>query len=223
MRRKAGIPLASGPANSAVGRQVTSSAFQKQPRRLITYADYAALNDGRRYQVFSGMLIFEPAPTTSHQQIVANLFHILADYIRESALGGILLPSPVDVVLDPEGPQIEVLQPDILWIRPERAAIIKKAAVFGVPDLVVEVLSPTNARRDRIEKLQRYHRFGVPHIWLVDSEHRVFEELIRKESGDLALTHHGQDTVTPHCFPQLAFRLSEVWPTPADTPDPIEA
>ncbi|MEW6227773.1 MAG: Uma2 family endonuclease [Bacillota bacterium] len=182
--------------------------------RLVTYADYAALDDGRRYQVFSGMLVAEPAPTTCHQQIVGNLFRILVSHTEESRAGGVLLLSPVDVVLDSDGRQIEVLQPDIVWVRRERAAIVQEAAIFGVPDLVVEVLSPSSARRDRKHKVQRYCRFGVPHIWLFDPEHRVFEELVRAEDGchGSAVVYHDQDAVKPLCFPQLVLRLSEVWP-----------
>ncbi|MBC7082824.1 MAG: Uma2 family endonuclease [Firmicutes bacterium] len=180
--------------------------------RRVTYSDYAALDDGRRYQVFSGMLVAEPAPTTLHQQVVANLFHLLRDHMDRMA-GGILLPSPVDVILDPEE-QVEVLQPDIVWVRPERSAIVRMAAIFGAPDLVVEVLSPSNAKRDRSEKIPRYCRFGVPHIWILDPEMRVLEEMVLAGPGSYeeTLLHRGRETVRLRCFPGLRLELARVWP-----------
>ena len=181
-------------------------------QRRVTYSDYAALDDGRRYQVLSGILVAEPAPTTLHQQVVANLFHLLRDHIDRMA-GGILLPSPIDVILDPEE-QVEVLQPDIVWVRPERSAIVGMAAIFGVPDLVVEVLSPSNAMRDRSEKIPRYCRFGVPHIWILDPEARVLEEIVLADSGCYEETrvHRGRESVRPRCFPELSLELTRVWP-----------
>lgn len=181
-------------------------------QRRVTYSDYAALDDGRRYQILSGILVAEPAPTTLHQQVVANLFHLLRDHIDRMA-GGILLPSPVDVILDPEE-QVEVLQPDIVWVRPERSAIVGMAGIFGVPDLVVEVLSPSNAKRDRSEKIPRYCRFGVPHIWILDPEMRVLEEMVLAGPGSYeeTLLHRGRETVRLRCFPGLRLELARVWP-----------
>lgn len=210
-------PVSRGPSDSlAETRDAIPNAalVSNDPRgwRRVTYSDYAALDDGRRYQVFSGMLVAEPAPTTLHQQVVANLYHLLRDHIDRMA-GGILLPSPVDVILDPEE-QVEVLQPDIVWVRPERSAIVGMAAIFGVPDLVVEVLSPSNAMRDRGEKIPRYCRFGVPHIWILDPEARVLEEIVLAGSGCYEETqvHRGRESVRPRCFPELSLELTRVWP-----------
>lgn len=182
-------------------------------RKPVTYDDYAALDDGKRYQVFSGMLVAEPAPTTFHQRVVVNLVYLLKYHTNQQGVGGILLPSPVDVILDPIE-QIEVLQPDIVWVSPERMEIVKKAAIFGAPDLVVEVLSPSNARRDRQEKVLRYRRFDVPHIWVLDPEGRTYEETVRVgEAYGAAGLYRDADIVRPRCFPQLALPLSEVWQT----------
>lgn len=200
-------PLPDG--NASVQGAAHQPAFRKQ---LVTYADYAALDDGKRYQVFSGMLVAEPAPTTYHQQVVVRLVHRLKSYIDQASVGGLLLVSPVDVILDP-AQQIEVLQPDIVWVSPERMDIVKKAAIFGTPDLVVEVLSPSNARRDRLEKVGRYRRFGVAHIWVLDPEHCLFEETVRTEGGyESSRTYMESEIVQPRCFPGLLLSLSELWP-----------
>ncbi|MEW6228266.1 MAG: Uma2 family endonuclease [Bacillota bacterium] len=202
------------PGTSPRERDASACSAVGQPqvsRKPVTYADYAALDDGKRYQVFSGMLVAEPAPTTFHQQVVMNLSYLLRSHTSQSAVGGVLLASPVDVILDPTE-QIEVLQPDIVWVSRARMEIVKKAAIFGAPDLVVEVLSPSNARRDRQEKVLRYRRFGVPHIWVLDPEDRTFEETVRVgEAYGVVGLYRDVDIVRPRCFPQLALPLSEVW------------
>ncbi|MBE3575798.1 MAG: Uma2 family endonuclease [Firmicutes bacterium] len=208
-------PLALGNVPATRAGRESEDARQGRPGSgspPVTYTEYAALDDARRYQVFSGLLVAEPAPSPGHQRVVGNLLRILTDHIEKAGVGGVLLLSPVDVVLDADGPQIEILQPDLLWIRAERAAIVQETAVFGAPDLAVEVLSPSSAWRDRQEKVRRYREFGVPHIWLVDPRSRVFEELPPAEPGGSPLVHHGREVFRPRCFPQLSLEPAAVWP-----------
>jgi Uma2 family endonuclease len=82
-----------------------------------------------------------------------------------------LCVSPIDVVLDRD--KALVVQPDIIFIAADRLHIIKDR-IWGAPDLVVEVLSPTTAKRDRTTKLGWYRRYGVKECWLIDpKEQRV--------------------------------------------------
>src|SRR5690554_6554101 len=100
------------------------------------YERYAALDDGVRYQVFSGRLVREPTPFTWHQLAIGQLYWELWPCIETA--GGKLLLSPIDVVLDAGGPEIEVLQPDLLWVRRDRiAAVVERRRIAGPPDLVV--------------------------------------------------------------------------------------
>src|SRR6185312_9670042 len=77
---------------------------------------------------------------------------------------GRLFFAPFDVYLS----DYNVLQPDILYISERRKAIVRPDGVYGAPDLVVEVLSPSNARLTRTKKCATYARFGVKEFWLVD-------------------------------------------------------
>jgi Uma2 family endonuclease len=80
--------------------------------------------------------------------------------------------APVDVVLDESAAL--VVQPDIVFIARNRRSIVRDR-IFGAPDLVVEVLSPGTARRDRTTKLAWYRRYGVRECWLVDLRRRSLE------------------------------------------------
>jgi len=121
-------------------------------RTRWTYAEFARLpSEGNtRYEVIDGELAVTPAPTGAHQVVVSNLMWILGKFVREHALG-IVLPSPVDVLFG-EG---DYLEPDVVFVRTERRHLIGDRGIEGAPDLVIEILSPSTAQRDRGIKLER--------------------------------------------------------------------
>ena len=129
----------------------------------LTYADYLETSDDERYELLNGELIEYPSPKEIHQSVLGNLYLILAKFIRERSLGKVYF-SPFDVVLS----DTNVVQPDILFISNERADIITPDNVQGAPDLVVEILSPATAERDRTVKLDLYATYGVKEYWIVD-------------------------------------------------------
>ena len=135
-----------------------------------TFADYLDLpDDGNRYEIIHGVLHVTPAPTVSHQKVSARLHLLLAEWVR-SRVGGELLYAPVDVHLTDD----TNVQPDLLWIAPERVSRLIGDRVRGAPDLVIEILSPGTARRDRTIKRDLYAEHGVREYWLVDiSQARV--------------------------------------------------
>jgi Uma2 family endonuclease len=98
-----------------------------------------------------------------HQSVVTRLTVLLYRHVEERGMG--VCVSPMDVVLD-EAAAL-VVQPDILVVTKERLGIILDR-IWGAPDLVVEVLSPRTARRDRTTKLGWYRQYGVRECWLVD-------------------------------------------------------
>jgi Uma2 family endonuclease len=140
--------------------------------------DYFALPDEPRCELLYGRLQVTPAPTFRHQEVVGALHALLLAHARRT--GGRTAPAPVDVVLAPHS----VVQPDLVYVGPGRAAIVQDA-VEGAPDLVVEVLSPGTARRDLGEKLRLYAEAGVGEYWVVDPAARTFEFLIHRDGAFL--------------------------------------
>ncbi|HEX8903568.1 MAG TPA: Uma2 family endonuclease [Longimicrobiaceae bacterium] len=139
--------------------------------RRWTYEEFARLpDDGNRYEVIEGELYVSPAPTLSHQKTLFNLGFVLEGFIREHGLGE-LYPGPADVLFG-EG---DYLEPDLLFVRADRKEILKDRGVEGAPDLVVEVISPKTASRDRKLKRDRYAHFGVAEYWVVDPVKRRIE------------------------------------------------
>jgi Uma2 family endonuclease len=135
------------------------------PQGEWTYEDWCKLpEDGYRYEVIAGVLYVSPPPSIPHQRISIALVGHFLDFLKMQPLGEILT-APVGVRL-PRQPV--PLQPDIVFIRTERLGMVGEAYVEGAPDLLVEILSPSNWLYDRREKMQAYQEAGVAEYWIVD-------------------------------------------------------
>jgi Uma2 family endonuclease len=148
-------------------------------RQRWSYAEFARLpsEGSTRYEVIDGELAMTPAPTSGHQEALTELVSHLNVFVREHALGRVLV-GPVDVLFG-EG---DYLEPDLVFVRTDRLELVSERGVEGPPDLVVEILSPSTAHRDRGVKLARYRHFAVPEYWVVDLAARAVE-VWRLEQG----------------------------------------
>ena len=159
---------------------------------IWTHDDYLGMDDdGKRYEVLDGELIEMPGPSLRHQDIIVKLVRMLSDYVERNDLGTTLV-APTDVVLSP----IDIVQPDILFVRKARAgALANGMNVQGAPDLCVEILSPGTRARDLTEKRDRYARFGVREYWIVDPEAETVTVLALDEGAYAPLVEAEGDTL----------------------------
>jgi Uma2 family endonuclease len=139
--------------------------------RRWTYEEFANLpDDGNRYEVIGGELYVTPSPRKVHQVLAARITALLTTFIETHSLGE-AIAGPFDVLFR-EG---DYYAPDFLFVRGDRVGIATERGVEGAPDLVVEIVSPTTAARDRGIKRLRYLQFGVSEYWVVDAEARRIE------------------------------------------------
>jgi Uma2 family endonuclease len=145
----------------------------------VSYAELARWpDDGRRYELYDGEAIVVPAPNYPHQRIVVALGKLLTAY--EEQTGGAVVYAPFDIVLS----EYDVLQPDVVYFTSAKRAQLRGAdAAYMIPDLAVEVLSRSTARRDRGRKMELLARFGLPEYWLVDPVRRSLEVYTRRADG----------------------------------------
>jgi len=137
-----------------------------RPRKTVD--DFMKLPEGALAELIDGEIFMTPGPQVPHQRVVLNLTLELASYVRERRLGEILA-SPLDVHL----PSGDIVEPDLIFVRRENESIIQDW-IRGVPDLLIEVLSPAHPERDLIVKRDLYARNGVQEYWIVDpSDHSV--------------------------------------------------
>ena len=155
----------------AMDTQTAELSTKSTPDRY-TYKDYLLIDDDKRYEILRGGLIMVPAPFTIHQRLLRNIEDILWNFVKEKKLGEVLV-APTDVVLSED----IVVQPDILFISKEGLDIIKEAAIMGSPDLIVEIISPSSASYDTVEKRDIYEEYGVKEYWLVFPQEKAIEVL----------------------------------------------
>ncbi|MDE2688627.1 MAG: Uma2 family endonuclease [Chloroflexota bacterium] len=137
-----------------------------------TYEDYMQTPDDIRYELLDGELILSPSARTAHQRSVGKIFKRLSDFVMQNELGEVFI-APYDVVLD----NFNVVQPDILFVSNERTHIITELNIRGAPDLVIEVLSPSTAQRDRTQKRDLYAQHDVKEYWQSDTDAKSVQVL----------------------------------------------
>ena len=147
----------------------------KTAEKPWTYEDYLKLEDDRRYEVLEGELVEMPAPGKKHQEACLELAIKFASFLRKEDKGKLYL-APFYVVLS----EHTVLQPDLVVVLKENLHIVEEKGIFGAPDLVVEIVSPSTFKRDVEDKRKLYARYGVKEFWLVLPEERVIEVLVLK-------------------------------------------
>lgn len=140
--------------------------------KRFTYADYKHWPADERWELHDGRAVaMSPAPTVQHQVIAGNFHHWFKNFLKGKPCRVYI--SPIDVLLPTyEGQDAHevdrVLQPDVIVVCDREK--IRKANIFGAPDLAIEVLSPSTAKRDEGEKRDLYARAGVKELWLADPE-----------------------------------------------------
>ena len=139
----------------------------------FTYEDYCNAPEDKRYELHDGDLVVVPAPKEQHQDVVGLIFIALSLFVREGKLGRVYI-APFDILFS----NTDVVQPDVIFVSTERLGIITPDNIQGAPDLVIEVLSPSTAHRDRTFKRALYARHGVGEFWMVDTDARTIEVLL---------------------------------------------
>jgi Uma2 family endonuclease len=126
----------------------------------------------QRQELLYGWRVREGLPIPKHQLAVSNLVVLIGMHLMETGIGQIMAPSS-DILFD----EINrlVLGPDAIVILHDRMNLIGEKRLDGPPNLVVEALSPSTSRRDRVHKLQWYREYGVDEYWIVDSKRKYVE------------------------------------------------
>jgi len=176
----------------------------------FTYEDYLLMEEDKRYEIIDGRRYMVPAPTPHHQWISARLEQALRAFVEAHDLG-LVLDAPCDVVLSPT----DVVQPDIFFIAQEHRNIITDRNIWGPPDLVVEILSPTTAEKDRDLKRKLYAAHGVREFWIVSPEAQTVEVLELGETGYRRAGLYARDEeLHSPSFPELSIALERVFRGP---------
>lgn len=147
------------------------------------YARWSRLpDDGNRYEVIDGVLYMTTAPSFFHQWIIRQIVFALAEQIDRAGVG-LTTWSPIGLLM----PGCDPVQPDVVVVRSEERGMIYDRRINGVPALIVEVLSPSNAEKDTEIKRAAYARAGLPEYWIVRPAERDVIVLSRPDPAGLFL------------------------------------
>jgi len=180
----------------------------------FTYEDFLNFpDDGRRHEIIDGEHYVTPSPNTKHQVVSMNLTRAFILYLERRRIGHVFA-APFDVVLS----DLDVVEPDLLYISKERAGILTKAHVRGAPDLVVEILSASTRKTDEVTKRKLYERTDVREYWVVDPELDAIK-VYRRAGGVFTrtaeLTAEAGDILTTSLLPEFSVSLAEIFAVPS--------
>ncbi len=177
-----------------------------------TYADYLLWKFEERIELIKGKIFkMSPAPSTKHQRILGDLHLVLAPYFKRQKCQIFL--APFDVRLPKKGKNNEqiltVVQPDLCVVcDPEK---IDEKGCIGAPDLIVEIISPGNSKKEMRNKFQLYEEVGVQEYWIIHpSEEHILVNVL--EDGKYrTLRPIVDDYITSVKFPELKIHTSDIF------------
>jgi Uma2 family endonuclease len=183
--------------------------------KTYSYADYLTWRFQERLEIFKGRLFkMSPAPSTSHQKVSMKLTKFILQKFSNHPCN--LFAAPFDVrLLDKkkstnDSEIFTVVQPDLCIICDENK--LDHRGAFGAPDLVIEILSPGNSKKELKYKFDLYEEAGVLEYWIVNPEDKTFLIYVLRDNQFIGL--HPlieEDQIKSPLFPQLDFILEEIF------------
>ena len=183
----------------------------KIAEKPITYHEFLEIdfpeNADLIYELLNGYIVKYNAPESKHQFISANLHLIIGSYVKEKKLGRVLY-APISVFLN----EYNAPQPDLLFVSKKNESIIHDKGIVGVPDLIVEIISPGSIIRDRIEKKEIYEQAGVKEYWIVDPKYKSIEVYeLSKEVYKLISSAEENGTIRSKVIKNFAINIETVF------------
>jgi len=178
-----------------------------------TYEDFLNFpDDGKRHEIIDGEHYVTPSPNTKHQVVVGNLYLALGNYLKAHPIGAAFI-APFDVVFS----DLNVVEPDLLYISRAHRSVLTEKHVRGEPDLVVEILSPGTRKTDEVTKRKLYERFGVQEYWVVDPDLDAIK--VYRRTGDAfvrtaELSAEQSDVLATPLLPEFSVPLVEIFAPP---------
>lgn len=188
---------------------VYTSRVSNVARRItFTYQDLVGMpDDGKHRELIDGDLFVTPSPNTSHQTVSRLLQFELMSALERPNIAKVF-DAPMDVIFD----ETNVVQPDLIIVSQASYHIITERALEGVPDIIVEILSPSTSERDRHYKRRLYEHFQVAEYWIVDPEHGLIEvQALLDSTYGIRARYDRSSTLVCPLFPTLSVALLPIF------------
>jgi len=190
------------------------SISQKDPSQKYTYGDYLTWPEGERWEIIDGVPYMQAAPTWQHQAIAGDIFAQFYNFLKDKSCR--VFAAPFDVCISKDNESDEeisniISQPDIVVVCDESK--LKKTGYFGVPSLIVEISSPSTARRDKLIKFNHFEMAGLEEYWIVEPENKLVNVFVLQENKRYGRPdiYTDEDKIMVTTFPELIIDLKSVF------------
>ena len=176
---------------------------------LYTYADYLEWEGPERYQLINGEAYMMASPSVSHQAVVMGLSSKFDVWLQGKPCK--VFAAPLDVRLFPKKDRSDntVFQPDLLVVCDSKK--LSKKSVDGPPDLIIEIMSPSNTHSQLFYKFNYYLKAGVKEFWVIDPEERIVNVHIYNKGRYFTTLYKDDDHIPVSILPGLEIALEDVW------------
>lgn len=183
--------------------------------RIYTYADYLSWTEDVRAEIIDGVPYLHAAPSRIHQEILSELHRQIANYLVGKECK--VYPAPFHVVLNLEEEtttkeeQRNVFEPDLTVVCDK--SILDDRGCMGSPDMIIEIVSPSTARKDKVEKFNKYELAGVKEYWIVEPLEKIVSvfTLQKNQRFGRPEMYMDEDQVKVSIFPDLIVDLEMVF------------
>ena len=181
--------------------------------KLYTYKDYLTFTDDERIEIIEGEIFnMSPAPARIHQKLISNISYELQHYIKSNKGDCVVYPAPFDVILKNDNEETinskSVVQPDISVICDKNK--LTDSGCTGSPDMIIEIVSPSNSSHDYITKLNLYQKYKIKEYWIIDPRVKKIYvyKLEENEFYDMVNSYTFQDKVKVNIYNDLEIDFS---------------
>ena len=185
-----------------------------ESKEKYTYADYLTWPEGERWEIFDGIPYLQAAPSWQHQAVSGNIFGQFYENLKGNSCQ--VFAAPFDLCIPEFGEKDEeisniITQPDIVVICDKSK--LRKTGFFGVPELIIEIISPSTARTDKIIKFNKFEKAGVKEYWIVEPEQKIVSVFVLQDNNRYGRpdVFSEEDQIKVSIFPDLTIDLKPVF------------
>ncbi|CAA7600506.1 Restriction endonuclease type II-like [Acididesulfobacillus acetoxydans] len=185
-----------------------------QSNKKYNYADYLNWPKGERWEIIDGVPYMQSAPTWQHQAVSGNIFAQFHGYLKDKPCR--VFAAPFDVCI-PEADESDedisnvISQPDIAIVCDQGK--LRKTGYFGIPLIIVEIVSPSTAKNDKLTKFNAFEKAGVREYWLVEPEIMLVNVFVLQENKRYGRPeiYSNEDKIKVNSFPDFEVDLAAVF------------
>lgn len=188
-----------------------------QEEKQFTYADYLTWSENERIEIIDGVPYMQATPSPEHQLVSGELFRQFANYLQGKPCNVYQAPFSVRLTKGDEKKDEDikkVFEPDITIVCDKSK--MDKRGCNGTPDLIIEIISPSSIKHDRVTKFNQYEKAGVLEYWIVEPEGKLVSIFVLESNGRYGRQeiYTEDEKIIVSMFPDLTVDLSTVFPLP---------